>query len=210
MKTYNKYLIAIFLIFLISFLGINGVFAHSKEKTGKITRVIDGDTYVVSGIGKVRLVGVDTPEISSSKGRYIAKLVKKYLNKKYVSLDIDNKCRRDRYGRTLAVVYWKGININRYILNHNYGKVMYIPPSEFKKGAPGVIKVSTTSISTYKSSSKSSSKSNYVIIGSINSDVYHKSFCASAKRIKTSNKIKFKSISDAKCYGYRPCKKESW
>ena len=26
------------------------------------TRVVDGDTIVVKGIGKIRLIGVDTPE----------------------------------------------------------------------------------------------------------------------------------------------------
>ena len=38
--------------------GVAGV----AEPAYLVTRVVDGDTIVVEGIGKVRLIGVDTPE----------------------------------------------------------------------------------------------------------------------------------------------------
>jgi len=44
-------------------------------------------------------------------------------------------------------------------------------------------------------------------VGSKNSDVYHYPWCASAKRIKSSNKVTFSSSADARAHGYRPCSK---
>ena len=44
-------------------------------------------------------------------------------------------------------------------------------------------------------------------VGSINSDVYHYPWCASAKRIKSSNLITFSTSAEARAHGYRPCSK---
>jgi endonuclease YncB( thermonuclease family) len=35
---------------------------RAKGETGRVTRVIDGDTVEIEGAGRVRLIGVDTPE----------------------------------------------------------------------------------------------------------------------------------------------------
>lgn len=52
---------------------------------------------------------------------------------------------------------------------------------------------------------KSVKKGKYV--GSKNSDKYHKKTCTFAKKIKKYNKVTFKSKSQAKRMGYKPCKK---
>lgn len=44
-------------------------------------------------------------------------------------------------------------------------------------------------------------------VGSKNSNKYHKKTCPSAKKIKSYNKITFKSKAQAKRMGYKPCKK---
>jgi hypothetical protein len=202
--TYKKELIAIFLVVLVLFIGVNaalnGVTAGKNEKSGYVDRVIDGDTIVVKNVGKVRLVGVDTPEIGKKGSVAATNYVKTKILGKYVTLDIDNKKQKDRYGRILAVVYVNGFNLNYGLLKKHYAKIMYIPPSEFKKGYPGkIIKTSATPKSV---------GSKYKLVGSVNSNIYHKSSCSSAKKIKSYNLITFKSIADAKAHGYRACKKE--
>lgn len=72
----------------------------------------------------------------------------------------------------------------------------------FKVNAPSTSSVTSSSLST---SSLSSSGGPFV--GSKNSDVYHYPWCASAKRIKSSNKITFATSSEARAHGYRPCSK---
>ena len=46
-------------------------------------------------------------------------------------LDIDDAKPKDKYGRTLAVVYCGGVNVNKELLRQGYAEIMYIPPSEF-------------------------------------------------------------------------------
>jgi micrococcal nuclease len=106
----------------------------SYEASGKCYKVVDGDTIWVEGVGKVRLVGVNTPE-KKEKGYSEAKnFVEEKCLLKTVYLDIDNAKNKDKYNRTLAIVYVDGINLNKELLEKGYGEIMYIPPSEFSKG----------------------------------------------------------------------------
>ena len=101
------------------------------EVSGKCYKVVDGDTIDVEGVGRVRFVGVNTPE----RGQTGYQTAKDYVNSmclgKTVGLDIDNAKNKDKYDRTLAVVYVNGVNLNQELLKKGYAEVMYIPPSEF-------------------------------------------------------------------------------
>ncbi len=97
--------------------------AIATELSGQVTWVYDGDTLLVEGIGKVRLLGIDTPETKASeRDRYyqqqfsiptkqlrkIARMTKQFnirqVKGKRVTLITDRQ-QRDRYGRLLAYVY---------------------------------------------------------------------------------------------------------
>ncbi|KZX16796.1 thermonuclease precursor [Methanobrevibacter cuticularis] len=104
------------------------------EVKGFCDRVVDGDTLDVSGIGRIRLVGVDTPERGESGYKEATDFVKSKCLGKSVYLDIDDKENKDKYGRVLAVVYVDGVNINLELLKLKYAKILYIPPSEFQPG----------------------------------------------------------------------------
>jgi micrococcal nuclease len=72
--------------------------------------VIDGDTITVSGIGTVRLLGVDAPEKtggyreSEPYGDEAARFLRSLLDGKLVRLEYDGEP-KDRYDRTLAYVF---------------------------------------------------------------------------------------------------------
>ena len=100
------------------------------ETSGYCSYVVDGDTLDVDGIGKIRLVGVNAPEVGQ-QGYQVAKdFVKSKCLGKIVGLDIDDVKHYDKYGRILAFLYIGGININAELLR-GYAEFMYIPPSEF-------------------------------------------------------------------------------
>ncbi len=67
-----------------------------------VTRVIDGDTVVVEGVGTVRLIGVDTPETVDPRrpvqyfGREASDFTKQLATGKRVRLEFDQD-RTDRY-----------------------------------------------------------------------------------------------------------------
>lgn len=99
--------------------------------SGKVVRVVDGDTLDVTGIGRVRLVGVNTPEKDErGYGEATAFLEERCLGEK-VELDIDDLTPRDHYGRLLAVAYVDGENVNALLLRSGHAEVLSLPPSEF-------------------------------------------------------------------------------
>ena len=95
-----------------------------------VIRVFDGDTIRVKGADgqtTIRLLGIDAPETSKGNGapgqpysrksqRHLAGLV---LNRP-VTLKVYG---RDRYGRSLAVVYCKGQDVNRAMLQAGLAEV---------------------------------------------------------------------------------------
>ncbi len=102
------------------------------EFEGKCYKVVDGDTIDVEGIGRIRFVGVNTPERGENGYKSAKEYVKNKCLEKTVYLDIDDRKNKDRYNRTLAVVYTDdGQNLNHLLLKENHAEIMYIPPSEF-------------------------------------------------------------------------------
>jgi len=96
----------------------------------KVTRVTDGDTIKAESQGntiKVRLVGIDAPEKSRKKnvpGQPFSQKSTKYLASLVLNKTIDIKdYGKDRYGRTLGVVFVDGKNINLEMVNAGLAEV---------------------------------------------------------------------------------------
>lgn len=76
----------------------------------RVRKVIDGDTITVSGVGVVRLLGVDAPEKTGGfreaepLGDQATTFMRKLVDGKIVRLEYDGD-RKDQYNRTLAYVF---------------------------------------------------------------------------------------------------------
>ncbi|MDJ1420314.1 MAG: thermonuclease family protein [Candidatus Methanoperedens sp.] len=101
------------------------------DRLANVTSIVDGDTIYVDYQEKVRFVGINTPEIGQVGALEAKSYVADRINGKQIYLDVDNKKPKDKYGRTLAVIYINGENLNKELLCKGYAEVMYIPPSEF-------------------------------------------------------------------------------
>lgn len=180
------------------------------EESGICTKVVDGDTIYVEGVGKVRFVGVNTPEKGVEGAQTSKYFTQKFCLNKRVGLDIDDRKNEDRYGRKLAVVIVNGKNLNEMLLKEGLAEVMYIPPSEFvpydwtNENTPSHTTQKTSSTSSSSSSVSSSSSGAY--IGSANSNKFHYPSCKWGKKITDNNKIIFSSRNEAINMGYQPCK----
>ncbi len=104
-----------------------GVMAAAVVPGQSVERVVDGDTIIVEGVGRVRLIGVDTPETVHPNrrveffGKEASAFTKRLLEGKRVRLEYDQE-RQDRYGRTLAYVYLEnGTFVNAEIIRRGYG-----------------------------------------------------------------------------------------
>ena len=79
--------------------------AGLKEFVGTVSKVVDGDTLVVSAVTgdcKVRMSGIDAPEMKQSFGPE----AKEALSSRVLGKTVRVVCREnDRYGRVVADVY---------------------------------------------------------------------------------------------------------
>ena len=103
------------------------------ENAGKCIEVIDGNTIQVYGVGRVQLTQVATPDTEPQISQAKNFVSDKCLGKT-VYLDIDDENPKDKYGRTLAVVYTEDCDVNRELIDNGLAKISYFTPSEFKKG----------------------------------------------------------------------------
>ena len=185
------------------------------EFTGKCTYVTDGDTIEVDGLGKIRMVGVNTPERGVNGYICSKRFVQKLCLDKEVSLDIDDSKNTDKYGRYLAVVIVDGKNLNEMLLKEGLAEIMYMPPSEFYPYNWASDSTTSSSYASSHSSSNSGSASSSLTssstgsssyIASSNSHKFHYPSCRWGKKISEKNKVTFNSRSDAISQGYEPCK----
>jgi micrococcal nuclease len=119
--------------------GSRWVFGIKELEKGKIRRglvknVHDGDTIDISfgiyGIRRIRLVGVNTPELGTQGGEEAKEFVNKTCLLEVIEFDVDDEKQYDPYCRILAVIYMNGTNLNKELLRKEYAEIMYIPPSE--------------------------------------------------------------------------------
>lgn len=179
------------------------------EATGLCSKVSDGDTITVEGVGKVRLVGVNTPEKGVEGADASEYFVKKLCLNREVSIDIDDSKHTDKYGRTLAVVIVDGKNLNEMLLKEGLAEIMYMPPSEFYPynwAGDNTHVAGDSSTSTDSSSGDTSSGAAGTYIGNANSHKFHYPTCKSVGKMSEKNKVTFSSRDEAINQGYTPCK----
>lgn len=99
------------------FLLIVLVAGAPDEAVGRVTKVIDGDTFDVQlqdsslyeDLIRVRLADIDCPETRGSKaceaGKNASAYTRSWLLSTYIFLDLDDKTGKDQYDRWVAVAY---------------------------------------------------------------------------------------------------------
>ncbi len=109
----------------------NKEYAYVKE-------VIDGDTFITNKGKRVRLIGIDAPEMNYNKEsppeckaeQSKEALSKMILNKQVVL--IKDKSDTDKYGRLLRYVYVGDTFVNAELVKLGLAKVKYYPPDTSK------------------------------------------------------------------------------
>ena len=180
----------------------------NAEVTGICTQVSDGDTITVDGVGKVRFVGVNTPEKGVTGSEASAYFVKKLCLNREIGLDIDDSKHQDKYGRTLAVVIVDGKNLNEMLLKEGLAEIMYMPPSEFYPydwAGPNTTSYDSNTNTAKDTSSNDTVQGEYV--GNANTHKFHYPTCKSCSEMSEKNKVFFSSRDEAINQGYVPCKR---
>ena len=98
-----------------------------------VSRVIDGDTIVLSTGEHVRLIGENTPEKKEYGFKEAKKRLEELVLNKEVQLEAEKRD-KDKYGRLLRDVYINGIFVNEVMIEEGYAEVMiYSPDNKYEK-----------------------------------------------------------------------------
>lgn len=87
-----------------------------------VSRVIDGDTFVLKDSTHVRLIGIDTPEKKDPFFDSATAYVKAFVHNEKVRLEFD-ETKTGVFGRTLAYVYIGDICLNEELLKSGLATV---------------------------------------------------------------------------------------
>jgi len=106
------------------------------DETATVKHVIDGDTIILADDRHIRLIGINTPEVSRDNlpSQPGADQAHNYLNSllrthKTIHLQYDRE-RSDHYGRTLAHLFLPdGTNIQSLLLTRGLATTLTIPPN---------------------------------------------------------------------------------
>ena len=116
-----------------------GVGGSEHTRSGRVVRVVDGDTIAVEVAGQretVRYIGVDTPEsvkpgtplqcYAEAASHFNARLVAGERVRLVPDVEL-----RDRYGRLLAYVQRvrDGLFVNAELVRRGFAEVLTIPPN---------------------------------------------------------------------------------
>ena len=96
-----------------------------------VTHVVDGDTADVEACGlivRLRFLDINTPERGKPGYKEAKEWLKERILGKMVQLETHGK---GRYGRTLAYVYYNGVEINKELYCLGYAKRYRYSEREF-------------------------------------------------------------------------------
>lgn len=113
--------------------GVDEPAVPGDTRNALVERVVDGDTVVLAGRSKARLIGVDTPEVFGGRecfGLEASAYAKRTLEDVPVRYTVGREP-RDRYGRLLVYVWLPdGRSFNALLVARGYARPLTIRPND--------------------------------------------------------------------------------
>ena len=192
-------------------LGLGCPSQTGPPSVGFSAQVLDGDTIVLTDGQKVRYIGIDTPELSSSDPKELEPAQQaKQLNAELVQgaklrLEYDLE-RYDQYNRLLAYVFLPdGRMLNAELVRRGLARVLLKPPN---------LRYRNELVQAQRQAIKDrlglwqelpvAQETHYV--GNIKSYRFHRPSCPGAKSISPGNSRLIKTPLEAYWEGYSPSK----
>jgi len=188
---------------------------EARTWTVGVDAVVDGDTLILAGGERLRLRGIDAPELAHQgrPGQYFAGESKKILSAVVQgrSLQLEtSELERDRYGRLVGLARLSdGRLVNLLMIelgaafvyphasdkDNGLGERMLAAQRAAMDGSKGfwpVVLHSRASVSKFT--------------GTRSSRRFHVQSCSLGREVKESNKVRFSSLRDAFAAGYAPAR----
>jgi micrococcal nuclease len=176
-----------------------------------VVRVIDGDTLELAGGRRVRLLGIDAPEMAHD-GRpadFLAHKAKAVLSEltlnQKVHLEYD-RLRYDPYGRLLAYVFLPDHRlVNAEMVRRGLASVYSIAPNlRYQKV---LLAAQQEAIGAERGVWRQRLKADEPFyLGNRHTLRLHRPKCPLGARMAPANRVRFSSLKDAYLQGYSPCR----
>lgn len=101
-----------------------------ETRSCAVTRIVDGDTIECRGVGRIRLIGIDTPELSQAPYGTKAAQTLAALIPPGTTVEVERDVEpSDRYGRALGYVWHRGAMVNWTMIRQGWALLLTYPPN---------------------------------------------------------------------------------
>jgi micrococcal nuclease len=188
-----------------------GAAPQGPPREAVVSRVIDGDTVELAGGARVRVLGIDAPELEKA-GRpadflaHKARAVLKDLTlHQQVRLEYD-RLRYDHYGRLLAYLFLPdGTLVNAVLVRQGLARVYFHNPNfRYREVLLAAQREAVEANRGVWQKLLKQDEASY--LGNQNSLRLHRPGCPLAAKIAPANRVRFNHLKEAYLLGYSPCR----
>lgn len=177
----------------------------------QVERVIDGDTLVLAGGARVRVLGIDAPEMErdGQPADFLAHKAKAALSDltlhRQVALEYD-RLRYDHYGRLLAYLFFPDHTlVNAELVRQGLARVYFIAPNMRYREV--LLAAQQEAIEAQRGIwQKLLKQDEPYYLGNKTTFRLHRPKCPLAAKMARANQVRFTSLKDAYLQGYSPCR----
>jgi micrococcal nuclease len=177
----------------------------------QVERVIDGDSLVLAGGARVRVLGIDAPEMErdGQPADFLAHKAKAVLSDltltRQVALEYD-RLRYDHYGRLLAYLFLPDhALVNADLVRQGLARVYFIAPN--MRYWEVLLAAQQEAIEAQRGIwQKLLKQDEPCYLGNKTTFRLHRPKCPLAARMAKANQMRFTSLKDAYLRGYSPCR----
>jgi len=180
-----------------------------------VEAVLDGDTLVLSGGERLRLRGIDAPEVyrNGKSGQYYGadstKILAAFVSGQDLVLD-RRELDTDRYGRLVGVArLTDGRQVNLLMIKAGAAFVYPHSSDKDRKLAVDLLAAQNAAMEQGRGfwpGLLSSPMARSGFVGTKNSKRFHVLSCANGRTISAANRVNFSSLRDAFAAGYAPAR----
>jgi micrococcal nuclease len=180
-------------------------------REGLVAQVVDGDTLILEGGTRVRLLGIDAPEMEK-EGRpaeFLAHQAKAALAEmtqgKRLRLEYD-QLRYDQYGRLLAYLFLpENTMVNAELVRQGLARVYFHAPNFRYRDALQAAQGEALEARRGLWQKRIDQDEPYYL-GNRNSLRVHRPGCPLGKKTAPANQVRITSLKEAYLQGYSPCR----
>jgi micrococcal nuclease len=192
-------------------LGACGGEPSPPPQAALVVQIVDGDTLVLAGGAKVRVLGIDAPELERD-GRpadFLAHKARAALGdltlNKTIALEYD-RLRYDHYGRLLAYIRLPDHTlVNTELVRRGLARVYLISPNlRYQKDLLTAQQEAIEAQRGVWQQLLKQDEPNY--LGNRNTLRLHRPKCPLAAKMAKTNQVRFTKLKEAYLQGYSPCR----